>query len=194
MAAVVIGGGFFGFSLALALRERGERVTVVEREADLLLRASANNQARVHGGYHYPRSILTALRSRLNYPRFVAEFAPCIDRSFLHYYAVARRQSQVTARQFETFCHRIGARLAPATAEVRAWFDAELVEKVYEVEEFAFDADLLGASGARCVPLRHELAEVALVEPPPALRGCAVTVMCGPFFSLMPFPAQDRKS
>ena len=247
MAAVVIGGGFFGCSLALALRERGERVTLVEREADLLLRASANNQARVHGGYHYPRSILTALRSRLNYPRFVAEFAPCIDRSFRHYYAVARRQSHVTARQFETFCHRIGARLAPAPAEVRAWFDAELVEKVYEVEEHAFDVELLraavrerlqdarvevqlatralraapgelqtdrgvlraswmfnctyssvnellAASGARCVPLRHELAEVALVEPPPALRGCAVTVMCGPFFSLMPFPAQRLHS
>ena len=242
MGAVVIGGGFFGCSLALALRARGERVTLVEREADLLLRASANNQARVHGGYHYPRSILTGLRSRLNYPRFVAEFASCIDRSFHHYYAVAQRQSHVTARQFETFCQRIGARLSPAPAEVCAWFDAEMIEKVYEVEEHAFDADhlraamrerlqearvdlqlatramraapgelhtdrgvlrarwifnctysavneLLAASGARCLPLRHELAEVALIEPPPALRGCAVTVMCGPFFSLMPFPA-----
>src|SRR5258706_13678139 len=114
MADVVIGGGFFGCRLALALRERGERVTVVEREADLLLRASANNQARVHGGYHYPRSILTGLRSRVNYPRFVAEFGSCIDRSFRHYYAVARRQSHVTARQFELFCQRIGARLSHA--------------------------------------------------------------------------------
>ena len=247
MTAAVIGGGFFGCSLALALRARGERVTLLEREADLLLRASANNQARVHGGYHYPRSILTGLRSRLNYPRFVAEFAPCIDRSFRHFYAVARRQSQVTARQFETFCRRIGADLAPAPAEVRAWFDPELVEKVYEVEEHAFDVGLLreamrarlqearvevqlatralraspgelhtdrgalraswifnctyssvnallSASGAECVPLRHELAEVALVEPPPALRSCAVTVMCGPFFSLMPFRAQRLHS
>jgi len=74
MAAAVIGGGFFGCSLALALRARGERVTLLEREANLMVRASANNQARVHGGYHYPRSILTGLRSRLNYPRFVAEF------------------------------------------------------------------------------------------------------------------------
>ncbi len=242
-ACVVIGGGFFGCSLALALRERGECVTLVERESDLLLRASANNQARVHGGYHYPRSVLTGLRSRLNYPRFVADFEPCIDRSFRHYYAVARRQSHVTARQFETFCQRIGAPLSPPPAEVRAWFDAELIEKVYEVEEHAFDAgllraamrerlqqarvdvqlatralraapgelhtdrgvlraswifnctyssvnQLLAASGARCLALRHELAEVALVEPPPALRGCAVTVMCGPFFSMMPFPSQ----
>src|SRR5256712_73161 len=145
-ACVVIGGGFFGCSLALALRERGECVTLVERESDLLLRASANNQARVHGGYHYPRSVLTGLRSRLNYPRFVADFEPCIDRSFRHYYAVARRQSRVTARQFETFCQRIGAPLSPPPAEVRAWFDAELIEKVYEVEEHAFDAGLLRAA------------------------------------------------
>ncbi|HYV64698.1 MAG TPA: FAD-dependent oxidoreductase [Myxococcales bacterium] len=247
MSAAVIGGGFFGCSLALALEARGERVTLLEREADLLLRASANNQARVHGGYHYPRSILTGLRSRLNYSRFVADFAPCIDRSFRHYYAVARRQSQVTARQFEAFCRRIGATLGPAPAEVRAWFDPDLVERVYEVEEHAFDADLLrqamrqrlqearvevqlatralraapgevqtdrgtvraswifnctysslnellAASGADCIALRHELAEVALVEPPPALRSGAVTVMCGPFFSLMPFPAQGLHS
>src|SRR5437763_9070044 len=243
MAAVVIGGGFFGCSLALTLRERGERVTLLEREGDLLLRASANNQARIHGGYHYPRSILTGLRSRVNYPRFAAEFARCIDSSFRHYYAVARRQSHVTARQFEAFCRRIGARLSPAPAEVRAWFDAELIEKVYEVEERAFDAgllraamrerlqqarvdvqlatralraapgelhtdrgvlparwifnctyssvnQLLAASGVRCVALRHELAKVALVEPPPALRGCAVNVMCGPIFSMMPFLSQ----
>jgi glycine/D-amino acid oxidase-like deaminating enzyme len=241
MASLVIGGGFFGCSLALALRERGERVTVLEREADLLLRASANNQARIHGGYHYPRSILTGLRSRVNYPRFAADFAHCIDRSFRHYYAVARRQSQVTARQFEEFCGRIGAKLGPAPREARAFFDPDLIEKVYEVEEHAFDArllrsavrerlqagrvevqldtqalrvvpsgvhtsrgflrgewifnctysslnDLLAASGARCIPLRHELAEVALIEPPPALRGSAVTVMSGPFFSMMPFP------
>jgi len=240
---VVIGGGFFGCSLALALSERGERVTLLEREGDLLLRASAKNQARVHGGYHYPRSILTGLRSRVNYPRFLADFPDCIDRSFRHYYAIARRHSHVTARQFATFCQRIGAPLSPAPDEVRAWFDPALVERVYEVEEHAFDADrlraalrsrlqeagvdvqlstralrvapgevhtdravldaswifnctysalneLLAASGARCIALRHELAEVALIEPPPALRGSAVTVMCGPFFSIMPFPAQ----
>src|SRR2546430_10155097 len=123
MGAVVIGGGFFGCSLALALRARGERVTLVEREADLLLRASANNQARVHGGYHYPRSILTGLRSRLNYPRFVAEFAPCIDRSFRHFYAVARRQSQATARQVETLLRPLRSDLPPAPAARRGLCD-----------------------------------------------------------------------
>jgi hypothetical protein len=42
-------------------------------------------------------------------------------------------------------------------------------------------------SGDR-IPLKYELAELALVEPPPSLGGAAVTVMDGPFFSLMPYP------
>jgi hypothetical protein len=31
---------------------------------------------------------------------------------------------------------------------------------------------------------------MALVEPPKALAGAGFTLMCGPFFSLMPFPAE----
>ena len=37
--------------------------------------------------------------------------------------------------------------------------------------------------------IKKELAEIALIRPPPALASCAVTVMDGPFFSTMPFPA-----
>ncbi len=37
--------------------------------------------------------------------------------------------------------------------------------------------------------IRRELAELVLIEPPPELRGVGVTVMDGPFFSTMPFPA-----
>jgi hypothetical protein len=38
------------------------------------------------------------------------------------------------------------------------------------------------------IPLKHELAEICLVEVPEELQGRGVTVMCGPFFSCMPFP------
>jgi len=47
---------------------------------------------------------------------------------------------------------------------------------------------LLDISGAATIPAKHELTEMALIEPPPALRGAAVTVMDGPFFSMMPYP------
>src|SRR5262245_39820454 len=90
---VVVGGGFFGRVLRSHLARAGGRTLLCERGPDLLLRASFANQARVHNGYHYPRSILTALRSRVNFPRFVSEFSECIDSSFEACYAVPRRYS-----------------------------------------------------------------------------------------------------
>src|SRR5215468_5245320 len=96
---LVVGGGFYGARLALMLRARGQRVLLVEREPMLLGRASLRNQARVHNGYHYPRSILTSLRSRMNYARFLEEYAECVDRSFPHYYAIGRGMSKITASQ-----------------------------------------------------------------------------------------------
>ncbi len=248
--AVVVGGGFYGAYIAASLARRVATVVLAEREGALLTRASHNNQARVHGGYHYPRSILTSLRSRANYPRFVTEYAPAIDRSFTKLYAIARRRSKVTAGQFAEFCRRIGAPAKQAGLAVTRCFDPDQVETVFEVEECAFDATVLAAMAARAleiagvrpfmgmtacavepgasrrlrvcwrdrpddateadlvvlctysalndiladsglptVPLVHELTELALVTAPLSLVGVGVTVMDGPFWSCMPFPA-----
>lgn len=236
------------------LRASGRRVLLVERDARLLERASLRNQARVHNGYHYPRSLLTSLRSRLNYARFVDEYADCVDRSFAHYYAIGRGMSKITATQFATFCQRIGAPLAPAPEAVTRLFNRARIDSVFAVEECAFDAAklrarlageleragvvvrletqalavrdedsndrgmrvelvrngdalsttadlvlnctysslnrLLVASGASPIAAKHELTEMALVEPPAELNGAAVTVMDGPFFSMMPYPSR----
>ena len=250
---VVVGGGFYGARLALMQHKCGGRVLLVEREPQLMARASLRNQARVHNGYHYPRSILTSLRSRQNYGRFLDEYSDCVDRSFPHYYAIARPMSKITAAQFAEFCRRIGAPLTPAPAAVRKLFDQTRIDSVFEVQECAFDAaklrdrltkdlaekgvevllntdavritrsgsparvllrsadrsrelqvdaelvlnctysrlnQLLVSSGADAIPARHELTELALVDPPPELAGAAVTVMDGPFFSLMPYPSR----
>jgi hypothetical protein len=49
---------------------------------------------------------------------------------------------------------------------------------------------LLADSASPVIPAKHELTEMALVEPPRELAGAAVTVMDGPFFSLMPYPSR----
>lgn len=253
--AVVVGGGIVGCQLALALRQQGAKVVVLERELELLGRASSRNQARVHGGYHYPRSLLTAHRSQVNLSRFVAEYADCVEGGFEHLYAVARRSSKVTVSQFVTFCERIGARLDTAPDAVHNLFTPDLVSAVFRVQEPAFDAvrlretirgrlaaagvdvrtdcsaesveavpagllvrardaggellvparqvlnctyaginDLLLRSDLEPLRLRHELAELALVRLPEPLRELAVTVIDGPFFSVMPFPAAGLHS
>ncbi|MDB6138177.1 MAG: dependent oxidoreductase [Verrucomicrobiaceae bacterium] len=249
--AVIVGGGFYGCSLAVALARQGGRVLLCEQEPALLTRASYNNQARVHNGYHYPRSVLTAVRSRINFPRWVKDYHGCVVDDFEKYYAIARRFSKVSSRQFRSMMQRIDAPLEFAPRHISRLFDAALVEDVFTVREFAFDAvklrgmmeaglqeagvelacdtralrlaqkgdaiqvtmlrnghetavsathvvnctyshinELLAASGLPLIRLKHELAEMALVEMPEELRNLGVTVMCGPFFSCMPFPAR----
>ncbi|NTV10011.1 MAG: FAD-dependent oxidoreductase [Zoogloea sp.] len=143
--AVIIGGGFYGSAIAIYLaRTRGlRRILLVERELSLLSRASYNNQARVHNGYHYPRSFTTAYRSRINLPRFVKDWPQAIKRDFTKLYTIARRNSKVTPRQFERFCREIGASIEPAEAALRELFEPRLIEAVFRVEEYAFDSTQL---------------------------------------------------
>jgi len=98
---LVIGGGFFGLYIAEYHALAGQKVLVCEKETECMSHASYVNQARVHSGYHYPRSLLTAMRSCISFPRFVAEFPDCIDRDFEKYYAIGRILGKVTAKQFE---------------------------------------------------------------------------------------------
>jgi glycine/D-amino acid oxidase-like deaminating enzyme len=53
---------------------------------------------------------------------------------------------------------------------------------------------LLSKAGLPLAPLKYELAEIALVTPPPELRHLGITVMDGPFFSVMPYPAESLHS
>ncbi len=141
--AIVIGGGFYGCMVALHLHLRGVNVTIIEASDSVLSRASYVNQARVHNGYHYPRSFNTAYRSRFNSPRFIAEFKPAVVDNFTHLYGIVRGRSKVSAKQFFTFAQNIEAKIAPARKEHQALFNHRLMEQVFEVEEFAFDASIL---------------------------------------------------
>ncbi len=259
--ALVVGGGFYGAYIAcyLSRRRRLRRVRLVEREPELLSRASFNNQARIHNGYHYPRSLVTAYRSRANLPRFSADFPSAVYSDFIKIYAIARRNSKVSARQFVKVCKQIGARLEPAPADYAQLFNPRLVEAVFLAEEYAFNAvelaqwakealascdveitlgrrvasfrQIAGGIVAEIAPadgrgggletvtarnvfnctysglnqfegafkplatgLKHEITEMGLLEMPPALRRLGITVMDGPFFSVMPFPANGLHS
>lgn len=136
---IVIGGGFYGCMLALFLRNYFERVVVIEKEKNLLTRASYNNQARVHNGYHYPRSFITALRSHLNFSKFVSEFKDAIDDEFTMIYAIATN-SKISSSQFVKFCRAVGSKVNQAPDNIKKLFNKSLIEDVFLVEEVAFNA------------------------------------------------------
>lgn len=249
---IVIGGGFYGCCIALILRSVVDRVTVIEAQDDLFTRASYVNQARIHTGFHYPRSFVTAKRSMLLYQRFIDDFRSAVVDNFTMLYAVARHGSKVNARRFARMYADLGAPFAPASDAHKALFDQDMIEDVFDCEEFAFDAAILRelirdrldaagvelrfnaraldvlpaadgiavqlASGDRLeasfafnacygtlnhlrvagaclsLPVKNELTEVAIIDPPAALAGLGVTVMDGPFFSVMPFPSLSAYS
>lgn len=147
---LVIGGGFYGASIARYLvRSRGFRqVAVVEMEDKLLSRASYVNQARVHGGYHYPRSFTTAYRSSKSITRFYDDYREAVRQDFKMVYAIPRRNSKVSPRQFERFCKAVDAPLEKIELDQARFFDPRLIEACYGAREYAFDASVLRA---RCV-------------------------------------------
>lgn len=257
--AVVIGGGFFGLSVGLELGRKGQKILILEANSETMTRASMMNQARVHAGYHYPRHINTALRSKLNLPRFAALYREAIEDNFTHYYAIAKDQSLVSARQFKMSMELMSSeklKLAPST--IHRHFNLDRIEAVFQVHEPAFNAlklreliekeiqavsnvelktqakfeearreksgDLVleyqdfsdsqlksistrkvynctyanltaaqSNAGLEPTPLQYELAELCLVEAHALFKSMAVTVMCGPYFSLMPFPMNPGK-
>ena len=73
-SVLVLGGGFFGMNIAEHFSNQGKKVLLCEKYGNFMSRASYSNQARIHNGYHYPRSVLTAMRSRISFPRFVKDF------------------------------------------------------------------------------------------------------------------------
>jgi glycine/D-amino acid oxidase-like deaminating enzyme len=222
-------------------------IVIIEKEPEVMLRASYNNQARVHNGYHYPRSVLTALRSRVNLPIFSKEYEAAMVKDFVKYYAVATNFSKVSARQFLRFYQRIDAEITPSD-EGMEYFNPKLIDRVFKVREYAFNARILKKillrkldrpgvtihtdekvnriykngtaisvltdkaeyqadyvlnttyssinavnrnSGLPIIPFKHELTEMCLVKVPEEFDKKAFTIMCGPFFSLMPFPDKE---
>ena len=140
---VVIGGGFYGCCLALMLRSISEKVMLVEAGNQLMERASRVNQARVHTGFHYPRSALTAVKSMVLRQRFAADFPDAVVSNFQMLYAIAARRSKVSAKRFYRSFVDMGAPIAPATPSQAALFRPDFVEGVFACEEFAFDFSVL---------------------------------------------------
>ena len=249
---LVIGGGFYGIALALFLRSVSKNIVVVEAGDDVLSRASRVNQARVHTGFHYPRSILTAVKSMTLHRRFARDFPDAVVGNFQMLYAIARYRSKVSAKRFHRMFRDIGAPIMPAGPSQAALFNSQVVDAVFACAEFAFDHaalrrhllrrlddvglrvelntsvealeeredavvatlangrevtarfafnvtyahlnEMLRRAGLATAALKYEITEIALCTPPEELRGFGVTVMDGPFFSTMPYPAEALHS
>lgn len=101
----VIGAGVFGATVAVDCARAGAQVDLYEAKPDLLGGATSHCQARLHAGYHYPRSDSTAIAARDAYPEFAARYPEAVY-STQHHYVIAD-DSQVNGSDYLAFCDRL---------------------------------------------------------------------------------------
>lgn len=237
---IIIGAGLYGLYAALFCAKKGERVVVLEKEEAPFRRATYINQARVHMGYHYPRSYSTAIKSARYFDRFVADYGFCIAGEFRQLYATSSAFSWTDKQRFIKFCEDAGI---PCEEEVPGrYFKPGMCDGVYVTKEYAYDAALLRdwfvaeinahtnvetryasaitaiqpgrvtlaggevfdapyilnatyasaneihrLAGVEPFGIKYELCEIILCKTDDTLKDIGITVMDGPFFSIMPF-------
>lgn len=241
---IIIGAGLYGLYSALFCAKKKENVVVLERDTEAFGRATYINQARVHMGYHYPRSLSTAIKSAGYFNRFVEDYGFCINDKFEQIYATSSKYSWTNAEAFRKFCKDANIKcedIVPSkyfkkdtcdgafltmeysydAMQLKDYFLNELKKypnvKIYynsyisEIKRTAEFYDVivnntvwrsgfvLNATYAsvnqiisllnpkQMFDIKYELCEIILCNVSNILKDVGLTVMDGPFFSVMPF-------
>lgn len=210
----ILGGGWYGCHLAGALIDAGHQVELHEVADKLFAGASGANPARLHLGFHYPRSRLTRAMCQEHTEAFMARYGGLTRAVPVNLYAVAETDSLV---DFGTYCqvlrgevefitladpgefglrHVEGAVLTGerhiVIAEARDYFARRLAGHVRfntppgELEDPRFDltVDCTFSALAGDEIDRYEPCITGLLTGP---ADRAVTIMDGPFGSIYPW-------
>jgi hypothetical protein len=114
MTVAVLGGGFQGCCIALALADRGKSVVIFERQSSLLSRTAIANEGKVHLGWMYASD--PSLATARTMIEGALAFAP-----FLRRYLGLPVRSMATSAPAAYVVHRDSQR---SVAEVRNYFAA----------------------------------------------------------------------
>lgn len=247
---IIVGAGLYGLYAAQQCGCRGERVLVLEKDAEPFMRATYINQARVHMGYHYPRSYSTAIKSAHYFERFCQDYGFCLHKEFDQVYATSAHFSWTNAQEFRRFCAAAQIRCDEIPTE--RYFNAGQCDGAFLTTEYTYDAQvlkqyfleeiaampnvtvayrhkperveqkgsvwqvkagdimaeapfLLNATyagvnelhtmlGLEPFKIKYELCEIILCKVDERLKNTGITVMDGPFFSIMPFGQTEYHS
>jgi glycine/D-amino acid oxidase-like deaminating enzyme len=216
-----VGAGVYGCTIAVDLARAGHQVDLYERHRDLLHGATRAQQARLHSGFHYPRSMPTALAAKTDAARFAARFPGAVNRRNAHHYAIAANASLTSPDAYLAFCERLdaGARVVRppslvAGVDVCVRVPEAVIDVVALRERLRTELRTAGARLRRDrdtdpdrldhdlvvmatygrgwpSPLRFEVCEVAVVGGTDAYAFRSFVVLDGPFACLDPLP--DRR-
>lgn len=114
---------------------------VLECDSAAFRRATYINQARVHQGYHYPRSISTAMKSAGYFERFNNDYGFCINKEFDKVYATSSQYSWSNGKQFKDFCK--AANIPCKELYPENFFKDRMCDGAFLTREYTYDAAVL---------------------------------------------------
>lgn len=138
---IIIGAGLYGLYSAVFCGKQGDRVLVLEYDDAPFMRATYVNQARVHMGYHYPRSYSTAVKSAGYFERFNEEYGFCIHSEFEKIYATSAAFSWTNAEQFKRFC--LNSHIHCEEINPNKYFNEGMCDGAFFTWEYTYDAMIL---------------------------------------------------
>jgi len=248
---VIIGAGIYGLYAGLTCAKNGQNILILEQDKDIMQRASSINQARVHMGYHYPRSLSTALKSANYFDRFNKDFSFCINGSYDKIYAIASKFSWSSPNDFKYFCKN--ADIPCEEVSIDKYFKQNSCDAAFMTKEYSYDANILKAyvlqeidklpninirfnqdnlsitklentynistssidkiytkyilnatyasinqilhkANLERFKIKYELCEIILCKVSDSLKNAGITLMDGPFFSVMPYGKSNLHS
>ena len=138
---IIIGAGIYGLYSALYCGRRNESILVLECDSTPFRRATFINQARVHNGYHYPRSLSTAMKSAGYFERFCRDYSFCINKEFEQVYATSDSYSWTSGSQFVEFCKAAGIPCEELNPD--RYFNKGYCDGAFLTKEYTYDAVIL---------------------------------------------------
>lgn len=105
----IIGAGWYGCHLALALKRVGHDVMIYEKNARIFSQVSGSFGIRLHAGPHYPRSPATRKSCRRGYDQFQQTYPELLVEHEYSIYALGaldadQNPSKIELRQFINVC------------------------------------------------------------------------------------------
>lgn len=140
---IIIGAGLYGIYSAYycAKTQYQQKILVLECDLEAFQRATYINQARVHQGYHYPRSISTAMNSARYFDRFNKDYAFCINQEFDQIYATSSHLSWSDGKQFKNFCKM--SNIPCEELQPEKYFKKGMCDGAFLTREYTYDAMIL---------------------------------------------------
>lgn len=138
---IIIGAGLYGLYSAHFCGSKGQNILVLECDSTPFRRATYINQARVHQGYHYPRSLSTAMKSAGYFEKFNKDYGFCINREFDKVYATSSTYSLSDGEQFKSFCKAANIPCEELNSE--KFFKKGMCDGVFLTREYTYDAMIL---------------------------------------------------